>query len=63
MLDHLEYYGQGIPYLQNAEIKGRLIIIEGPGISGRITQVAMITSKWEADGHAVLNTGLRRSNL
>ena len=59
----LEYYGQGIPYLQNAEIKGRLIIIEGPDSSGRSTQVTMITSKLEADGHAVLNTGLRRSDL
>jgi dTMP kinase len=59
----LEYYGQGIPYLQNAEIKGRLIIIEGPDSSGRSTQVTMITSKLEADGHAVLNTGLRRSEL
>ena len=59
----LEYYGQGIPYLRNAEIKGRLIIIEGPDSSGRSTQVAMITSRLEADGHAVLNTGLRRSEL
>lgn len=59
----LEYYGQGIPYLQNAEIKGHLIIIEGPDSSGRSTQVTMITSKLEADGHAVLNTGLRRSEL
>ena len=59
----LQYYGQGIPYLQDTEIRGRLIIIEGPDSSGRSTQVAMITSKLEADGHAVLNTGLRRSEL
>ena len=43
--------------------KVRLIIIEGPDSSGRGTQVTMITSKLEADGHAVLNTGLRRSEL
>ena len=28
-----------------------------------VPQIAMITSKLESDGHAVLNTGLRRSEL
>lgn len=58
----LEYYGHSIPYLQETEIKGRFIVIEGPDASGRSTQIAMLT-KLEADGHAVLNTGLRRSEL
>src|SRR5437868_14060302 len=59
----IESYGKGIPYLENTRVKGRLIVIEGPDASGRSTQVAMITSKLESDGHAVLNTGLRRSEL
>ena len=59
----IESYGKGIPYLEDTEIKGRLIVIEGPDASGRSTQISMITSKLEADGHAVLNTGLRRSEL
>ena len=59
----LEYYGNSIPYLQETQIKGRFIVIEGPDASGRSTQIAMITSKLESDGHAVLNTGLRRSEL
>jgi dTMP kinase len=59
----LEYYGEGIQYLQEYEIRGRFIVIEGPDASGRSTQIAMITSKLESDGHAVLNTGLRRSEL
>ncbi len=59
----LRYYGKGIPYLQDTEVKGRLIVIEGPDASGRSTQIGMITAKLEADGHAVLNTGLRRSEL
>jgi dTMP kinase len=60
----LIYYGEGISYLQDTDgIKGRLIVIEGPDSSGRSTQITMITSKLEADGHAVLNTGLRRSEL
>src|ERR687887_653720 len=59
----LRYYGKGILYLQDTEVKGRLIVIEGPDASGRSTQIGMITEKLEADGHAVLNTGLRRSEL
>ena len=59
----LKYYGHGIAYLQDTEIKGRLIVIEGSDYSGRSTQIGLITAKLEADGHAVLNTGLRRSEL
>lgn len=59
----IESYGKGITYLEDTRIKGRLIVIEGPDASGRSTQIAMLTSKLEADGHAVLNTGLRRSEL
>ena len=40
-----------------------MIVIEGPDASGRSTQIGMLTTKLEADGHAVLNTGLRRSEL
>jgi dTMP kinase len=49
--------------LQDTEVKGRLIVIEGPDASGRSTHIGMITAKLEANGHAVLNTGLRRSEL
>lgn len=59
----VEFYGHGIKNLQDIEIKGRLIVIEGPDASGRSTQIEKITSKLEADGHAVLNTGLKRSEL
>lgn len=59
----IRYYGNGISYLQDAGIKGRLIVIEGPDASGRSTQITMITSHLEANGHAVVNTGLRRSEL
>ena len=59
----LGYYGKGIPYLQDEQMKGRLIVIEGPDASGRSTQIGMITTRLEAEGHAVLNTGLKRSEL
>src|SRR5207245_8002795 len=59
----LDFYGEGIPYLKDLDIRGRLIVIEGPDGSGRSTQIDMIISKLEADGHGVLNTGLKRSDL
>jgi len=49
--------------MQESDIKGTLIVIEGPDASGRSTHIGMITAKLEAEGHAVLNTGLRRSEL
>ena len=57
------FYGHAIPYLENIEIKGRFIVIVGPDASGRSTQIELLSSKLEADGHAVLNAGLRRSEL
>lgn len=59
----VRYYGRGMPYMQDTEVKGRLVVIEGPDASGRSTHIGMITAKLEAEGHAVLNTGLRRSEL
>ncbi len=59
----IDSYAKGIPYLEDTKVKGRLIVIEGPDASGRSTQITMLTSKLEADGHAVLNSGLRRSDL
>jgi len=56
----IESYGKGIPYLPNTKVNGRLTVIEGPDASDRNTQITMLTSILEADGHAVLNTGLRR---
>ncbi len=57
------FYGHAIPYLEEVEIKGKFIVIEGPDASGRSTQIGLLTTKLEADGHAVMNAGLRRSEL
>lgn len=59
----IRWYGKGISYLQDISPKGKLIVIEGPDSSGRSTQITLLTSQLEADGHAVLNTGLKRSEL
>ena len=58
-----QFYGHGIPSVQGEEVKGRLIVIEGPDASGRSTQIGLISSRLEAEGHAVLITGLKRSEL
>jgi dTMP kinase len=58
------YYGDGITYLQNdTHLTGKLIVIEGPDASGRTSQISVIQPRLEADGHAVVTTGLRRSEL
>ncbi|MEW5841614.1 thymidylate kinase [Nitrososphaera sp.] len=59
----LRFYGYGIPSVQDELVKGRLIVIEGPDASGRSTQIGLITARLEAEGHAVLSTGLKRSEL
>jgi dTMP kinase len=59
----VRWYGKGIPYLKDFSPKGKLIVIEGPDSSGRSTQISLLTTQLEADGHAVLNTGLKRSEL
>ncbi|MDP8905913.1 MAG: dTMP kinase [Thermoproteota archaeon] len=59
----IKFIESGIKYLQDIEIKGSFIVIEGPDASGRSTQIQKITTKLEAEGHAVINAGLRRSDL
>jgi dTMP kinase len=59
----IRWYGKGIPYLHDIGHKGKLIVIEGPDSSGRSSQISLLTTKLEADGHAVLSTGLKRSEL
>ena len=64
MTDNL-YYGIGLPYLKldRKTLQGKLIVIEGADCSGRSTQVALLKEWLESNGHAVLDTGLRRSDL
>src|SRR3954451_4320511 len=59
----IKFIDSGIEYLKNVNLKGSLIVIEGPDASGRSTQTEKITAKLESDGHAVINAGLRRSDL
>ncbi|MCX7749813.1 MAG: dTMP kinase [Clostridia bacterium] len=62
MKDNL-FYGKGLPYLSQKSLPGKLIVIEGPDCSGRTTQITLLKEWLEAKGHAVLDTGLKRSML
>ena len=59
----LKYYGEGISYLRKMESKGHLVVLEGPDGSGRSSQIDLIVGHLEAAGHAVITTGLKRSEL
>ena len=57
------FFGEGIPGVNLADLKGRLIVLEGPDASGRSTQIALLTDWLERRGHAVEHVGLKRSTL
>jgi dTMP kinase len=61
--DGFEFYGSGLPGVDLGELRGRLIVIEGPDGVGRSTQVSMLKPWLESNGHAVLDTGMTRSAL
>lgn len=57
------FYGKGLPYLTLNNHPGKLIVIEGPDCSGRSTHISLLRDWLESKGHAVLDTGLKRSTL
>ena len=56
-------YGTRPPGMPAGPLPGRLIVIEGADGSGRTTEVALLKERLEVEGHAVVDTGLRRSDL
>ncbi len=56
-------YGTRLPGMPSQPLSGKLIVIEGADGSGRTTEVALLKSWLEVEGHAVVDTGLRRSDL
>ncbi|MBV9359385.1 MAG: thymidylate kinase, partial [Chloroflexi bacterium] len=62
-MTELRFYGHRPPGIDGSSLPGRLIVIEGTDGVGRSTQIALLTEWLEARGHAVVNTGLRRSDL
>jgi dTMP kinase len=56
-------YGTRLPGMPTEPLTGKLIVIEGADGSGRTTEVALLKAWLEVEGHAVVDTGLRRSDL
>lgn len=59
----MRFYGKGLPGVDVNELVGKLIVIEGADGSGRSTQMRLLTDWLEGRGNAVVNVGLKRSNL
>jgi dTMP kinase len=59
----LSYYQTALPQVDYAELQGKLIVIEGPDAVGRSSQVQRLKLWLEELGHAVLDTGMARSEL
>lgn len=57
------YFGQGLPGMENIELPGKLIVIEGTDGVGRTTHINLLHDWLESKGRGVLVTGLTRSPL
>lgn len=57
------WYGDGLPGIDPSTLTGTLIVVEGADGAGRSTQIALMKEYLESRGHAVLDTGLKRSFL
>ncbi len=57
------FFGEGLPYLDVTELKGKLIVIEGTDGVGRSTQIEELKKWLEINGHGVVTTGWTRSPL
>jgi dTMP kinase len=62
-MGRFELYGQGLPAIAAGELKGKLVVVEGPDGVGRSTHIALLREWLESPGHAVLDTGMTRSAL
>lgn len=60
----LSFYGDAPTNLQNVgEVRGKLIVVEGPDSVGRSTQISQLKRWLESRGSAVIETGFTRSAL
>ena len=57
------FFGEGLPEIDLAELKGKLIVLEGTDGVGRSTHIGLLKQWLENHGHAVLDTGMTRSAL
>jgi dTMP kinase len=62
-MTELIFFGHGLPGLEDVDLPGKLIAVEGPDAVGRSTQVALLREWLEASGYPVSSSGLKRSDL
>ncbi len=62
-MSQLQFFGEGLPYVEPADYPGVLITIEGTDGVGRTTQIAMLREWLEVQGYGVVETGWTRSRL
>ena len=58
-----QYFGDGLPYDNLSDLKGKLIAIEGTDGVGRSTHIDLLQEWLEVQGYGVITTGWTRSNL
>jgi dTMP kinase len=56
-------YGKTLPGMKLTDLSGKLIVVEGTDGAGRTTQINLLRGWLEERGHAVLDTGMTRSEL
>lgn len=56
-------YGKVLPGMKLSDLSGKLIVVEGTDCAGRTTQIDLLKTWLEEQGHAVLDTGMTRSPL
>ena len=57
------YFGDGLPYLNLNDLKGKLIAVEGTDGVGRSTHIELLQEWLEVQGYGVVTTGWTRSTL
>ncbi len=58
-----KFFGQGLPGVDPATLRGKLIVIEGSDGSGRTTHINLLRDWLERSGYATEEVGLKRSTL
>jgi dTMP kinase len=57
------WFGEGLPYIDVSDLRGKLIAVEGTDSSGRSTQMKGLREWLEVQGFGVVETGWTRSKL
>ena len=63
MSDKKIFFGEGLPYVDVSDLKGKLIVIEGTDGVGGSTQMGLLKQWLEVQGYGVATTGWTRSPL